>query len=518
MSETAHPQRSWTALLRSGTALLFWSLVAVLVVASLLPSSTMAELRHDWHGFGTLMNHIEALPLPLDTTHALLFALLAATLAARVTLRLRGVVVVLATTLLLSGATELLQLWAPGRRSDWRDIRDDMIGAVVGLFAVFLLRHMRRWIWPHHVREDLARSKIVSLLRGEAELSWPEDETSQRQLLDCARHERVVALVDQRLSAQAAPDSLRSMFSSAAHDAAARSLLRESEVRRITRVLHEQGIDHLWLKGMALTAWLYPSRHLRDCADLDLLLPSHALALHAADALVAIDYQLVRRHIAGDLFVYELLAVCSRHGLELDLHWRLANTALYAERLSWPELRATAIDLGPAFPGALGLSPIHAFLNACMHWASNRLLRQSGRLHWLYDLHLLVQHFDSQAWREVVALASSRRLASTCLGALSECNEVFATPVPTEVRRLLAGCARSQWLRPAYLQHWGYFQFANLRELPDYRARWRWLQQMLVGSAEHRRERYGADGAGALRVLGRRLRDGLHRFWTHASR
>jgi len=78
--------------------------------------------------------------------------------------------------------------------------------------------------------------------------------------------------------------------------------------------------------------------HLRDVADIDLLLPDHATTLRAAELLAPLGYSLPNPYIAGDLVVHELLAWSDRAQLELDLHWDLSNDALFAHRIGWNEL------------------------------------------------------------------------------------------------------------------------------------------------------------------------------------
>ncbi len=499
----------------------FWLLVATLLLAAVLPSATLAMLRSDWHWFGTMMNRIEAIPLPLDTTHALLFAAIAAVLAMRLRMHGSAALSVLGVCAGLSTGTELLQVLAPGRHPEWLDVRDDMIGATAGLLLVYLLRALLGHRHDDGDRgADAATATVLALLRGQAPQAWPEDAQSVQAVLDCARRQRVEALLLRqidRLDGTAARP-LRIGLSAAVVNATARALVRASEARRIGQCLHAQGIDHLWLKGAALSTWLYPSAHLRDCADIDVLFETRAAANRAVDALAALGYACPARHIAGDLYVHELLARSDHLGLELDLHWRLSNNALFADRLAWPELRADAQALSALSDGALGLSPVHAFMHACMHWAGNRLLPQSNTLHWLYDLHLLALRFTADEWQQVRGLAQSRRLSGTCLAALDETSSVFGSEIPDDVRIALSGQARSERLRPALLRHWWYFQYATMCELPTWRMRGRWLRQMLIGDRAHLRERYGADGAGDGRVLMRRVIDGVRRLWGYATR
>ena len=186
-----------------------------------------------------------------------------------------------------------------------------------------------------------------------------------------------------------------------------------------------------------------------------------------------------------------------RARLELDLHWDLSNAALFAHRLEWDELQADAMALPALAAGARGLGPVHALLHACMHRAANALVGQQDRLRWLYDIHLL---------------ATGRAgLADVVCAGLRASQAAFATALPAQVMARLDGQARREPVRSGRLGSWTYVQTATLRVLPR-GQRLRWLRQLLVPDLAHLQVRYGADGAGHLRLFGRRLLDGYARW------
>ena len=358
----------------------------------------------------------------------------------------------------------------------------------------------------------MTRAWLAAQLRGEA---WPAPGVDDAAA--ALEREGVAALLHELWQAQTPEQDDLAAWRHAAADqtrtVAMRQLLQQSETRRIGAALAAAGIECLWLKGAALSQWLYPKPHLRPSGDLDVLFASHADALRAADVLAPLGYRLPIRHIAGDLYVYELLAVHAHHGLELDLHWRLANTALVSERLQWTELRAAAIALPGLGEGALALGPVHALLHACLHRACNQLTGGADRLLWLYDLHLLAHHLADAAWPSFVELAIERRIAEPCLDALRASARELGTPLRADIMQRLHDAGEREWLRSARLSDWTYVQRATLRELPDLRARLRWLRQLLIGDLAHVRERYGGDGETRIgRLLGRRLADGFRRW------
>ena len=163
-----------------------------------------------------------------------------------------------------------------------------------------------------------------------------------------ATREGIVALVHERLDAQHYPDEVLAPFAAATRGEAAMLLMREGECRRVLAAMAAEGLPALLLKGSALAYWAYAEPHLRKCVDIDLLLRSRAEVDRATSALATLGYQLRERTVPGDLISYEL--TCIRRAsvgarVDLDLHWRLVNAPLYAERLQPDELWRDAIAL-----------------------------------------------------------------------------------------------------------------------------------------------------------------------------
>lgn len=340
-------------------------------------------------------------------------------------------------------------------------------------------------------------------------------------VLSACEREGVVSLVHARVAeiaaSHAVPGELTEGLLARARTSAARSLLCVSEARRVQRALDEAAIPTIWLKGVALADWLYPAPMLRDYADIDLLLPDHATMLRAAEVLASSNYVLVNPHIAGDMVVHELLAWSEQWHLELDLHWDVCNAALFANRLKWAELRAQAIPLSTLGEAALGLGPVHSLLHACIHRAVNHLTGREDNLRWLYDIHLLAGSLSPAHWDDACALAEARGLATICHDGLVSSSRWLGTRVPVDVVDKLRSRAATEPLTSAQLRRWSGFQLATWRALEGQRQRLRWLRQLLLPDMAHLRVRYGADNAGAVRILARRVHDGIMRWRGYAA-
>jgi len=372
----------------------------------------------------------------------------------------------------------------------------------------------------HGTREDLHSVLAGWLVQREG--PTPADVVARygmEAVLDACEREGVVSVVYARLSDVDSSDLASPEFMQAlatrARLCAARSLLCVSEARKIQVALAGAGVPAIWLKGIALGQWLYSSMHLRDVADIDLLLPDHATTLRAAEVLAPLGYALPNPHIAGDLVVHELLAWSERAQLELDLHWDLSNDALFAGRLSWQALHADAIELPALSATARGLAPRHALLHAVVHRAANYRSGREDRLRWLYDLHLLAGSLTGEVWQQLVEDAATHRVAGPALDGLQAIHATFGTAVPAAILSDLRAAAAREFLQCARLRSWGYFQWSSWRALPGLSTRLRWLRQLLLPDMAHLRVRYGGDGASGTRVVTRRIVDGWQRWRSY---
>ena len=497
------------------------ALACLVLVAMLLSSSQMADVRVGLPWLSATMNWLEMQQTPFDLDHVAFFALVG--LAMRLLLPRASNWVLLLLLAALAGTTELLQFSTVGRTPRVADARDDVLGATLGLaLGVLLLRlaggvRRLRPSRPRATPEPAAilRPALAAWLVGHAQPAPGEvvDAAGAEAVLAAIAKEGIISAVEARLHdpAHATPMPLLQPLTVHALACRARGMRRSAEVARIQQVLDAAGIPALWLKGAALAHWLYPQPFLRDVADVDLLVRDHATALRVAALLLPHGYTLPNPHIAGDLVVHELLAVSERARLELDLHWDLSNAALFAHRLEWDELQADAMALPALAAGARGLGPVHALLHACMHRAANALVGQQDRLRWLYDIHLLATGFDADDWARTLAAAGRAGLADVVCAGLRASQAAFATALPAQVMARLDGQARREPVRSGRLGSWTYVQTATLRVLPR-GQRLRWLRQLLVPDLAHLQVRYGADGAGHLRLFGRRLLDGFARW------
>lgn len=114
--------------------------LGVLVIAvMLLTSGQMADLRVALPPLSNALNWLDAVPGPFDMYHVVFFALVATGL--RVMLPAVRGWTLLGLLGVLAVGTELLQFATVGRSPKLLDVRDDMVGAGIGL----LLGSVPRW-------------------------------------------------------------------------------------------------------------------------------------------------------------------------------------------------------------------------------------------------------------------------------------------------------------------------------------------------------------------------------------
>src|SRR5690606_15503428 len=329
------------------------------------------------------------------------------------------------------------------------------------------------------------RTRLAATLAGNAAAGVAEGEAAA--WLQCAWEEGVIALLAQRLQADAgAPRELMDALAAQSRGLAMAELAQRGMLVKILAALEAAGIEVLVLKGAALRAWLYPLPWLRESSDLDLLFRDRTSALAAVEALRPLGFAPAYKPGAS---AHEVL--CRHPQLELDLHWALTASPALRHLPAFEVLLADSIPL-PRYGGfARGLGPAHALLHACVHRASNLQAGLGDRLKWLYDIHLLAETADEGAWADMVEVSRRARIAGMALDALSMASSLFGTAVPERVREALAQAAPGDDIDAARMADWRYLQWRNLRALPGWMARLRWLWDRLFPPLGYMRESYG---------------------------
>lgn len=328
--------------------------------------------------------------------------------------------------------------------------------------------------------------------------------------MQTAVEEGVLPLLQWRLRDAAVPPALEARLAKEARNAAAQSLFREAELRRVAKVLERHGIKALLLKGNALGQWLYPEPYLRISSDIDLLLESRAVAEQAARACTELGYALAFSPGASNFEMTSRLVVDGVSRSELDLHWRLLNSAAYADIFTFDELWCAAMPLPALGGGLMALCSLYALAHACLNRALDMQIGEPDQLKLLYDIHLLVDRMDADAWQQFLHMAASKQISGICLRSIDDTVAALDSSVPVDVLHALRRAADAEPIDWRRLHHWRYMQWQNLSALPGILAKLRWVRDKLFPTRGHLQELHG-EGRW-IQLMGRRLVRGFQRL------
>lgn len=197
---------------------------------------------------------------------------------------------------------------------------------------------------------------------------------------------------------------------------------RLADLREVLAALASADVDALILKGSALAYEIYEAPELRPRGDTDLLIAREALDQ--------------TRTVLGRLGFTETPGSGDEHGVRqaiftrgahtYDVHWAVANAAVFEGALPFDELRARSVTLPRISDHARGLSHVDALLLACIHRVAHH--HDSDRLIWLCDIALLRDRMTADEHREFWRLAAEERIVGICDKAVELADEWLSRP------------------------------------------------------------------------------------------
>jgi hypothetical protein len=360
-----------------------------------------------------------------------------------------------------------------------------------------------------------AAPRLARILRGDvspAEMrSWPADEIATEAI-----EHGVDRVVWQALSrTPEAPEPLTETLHARKQLATALELLEQPAVEAMLSSLDHAGVRTLLIKGTALAYGLYDAPWLRPRVDTDLFV-AYGDSTAAERALIAAGY--VRSHAvtSGELVSQQASferVTASGVSHVVDLHWRIVNPQILADSLRFEDLWRDALPIPALGPSARMPSHAASLVLACIH----RLAHHQGhdRLIWLEDIHRLGARLDDAGWRELVQMASERRVAGLCLDGLRQAHAQLGATLPAAVEQALALAAPSE---PShrYLEvqlNRRQILASDLAVLGSWRARLRLIREHAFPPAAFIREKYGVKNSLWLPVLYvYRLLTGAHKW------
>ena len=270
---------------------------------------------------------------------------------------------------------------------------------------------------------------LLRLVRGD--VSETEHGLDWRDVLRLARRHEVVPLVHrsiERLEEPDIPPDVRDAFAAGRRTVAARNGLLVRELGRGLRLFDAAGVPAMPLKGVVLADRLYGDQSLRDCSDMDVLVPRErareALGLLRADGYAAeftetfFESVLLRGHIE-----YTLMRREGSFEHVLDLHWGIGWSAEGDRRAAdalWAKAHPVRLGDVPMWQ----MTPEWEFLTLAVHAA-----RHGWRpLKWLVDIHdYCGQTLD---WSQVRETAEQFDWAPAVEQTFGVCRLLFDMPIP----------------------------------------------------------------------------------------
>jgi hypothetical protein len=339
------------------------------------------------------------------------------------------------------------------------------------------------------------RDRLDAILLGE-EVPWSTLRTCAAELLERCAADEVLPLVHRQVIRSRRKDEwpadLREELARSAQLSAATDMVRSHETTRVLGALASAGIQPVLLKGVPLGHLLYASPSLRPHNDTDLIVPRDQIdavrvALHrmgyvestmSDGELIFCQFQMIKRDDLGIDHAF-------------DVHWKISTQALFAEVLTYHELLAEAVPVPSLGAHARAAGHVHALLLACIHPVMHH--RNSERLLWLYDIHLLASRLPRSDLDRFAQLAIAKNIASICRHQLARSAARFGTPVPAPVlARLEAHGGVEQ--TEMYLQHdrrWHNELASSLDGLPRWRDRARLLREVILPRPGYLLKMYG---------------------------
>jgi len=266
----------------------------------------------------------------------------------------------------------------------------------------------------------------------------------------------------------------------------------------ILGALGAAGLPAMLLKGAALAVTVYGGQPLRPMGDVDLLLRQEDAAAALA-VLRGLGYERVQVEVRPDADLdYRHHAQLRRTEEPLplvELHWTLVHSSYYRQRLGMDWFWQAALPVTVGAARAAVMRPAAQVLYLCAHL----LLHHRGdELLWQHDIAAAIGHYGPRMdWDDLLDGAQRSELVLPLQRVLPALVEEWGVAVPADVLPRLAALRASRGEervfaaltargRPEALRFWD-----DLRGLPGWRPRLRFLAETLFPMPAHMQQRYG---------------------------
>ena len=292
-------------------------------------------------------------------------------------------------------------------------------------------------IWPPSERRNAAIRQAVS-----GTIDWDN-------VLQITRRQRVTGLVHDGLKRAeiVMPAAVVDALAAGSSDVARHSLLLASEAIRLQDLFAAAAIPVMFVKGTALAQLAYGNIAIKQAYDIDVLVRPDAV-VRACAVLDAAGYKRTfptanvtpERFATWTEFSKECVFQHDRHGVIVELHWRLAdNSAVLRGVTANSASRAVAVSPGRTLR-TLGDEDLFAYL--CFHGAQHAW----SRLKWLADLAAWLATKPPQDVERLCRAAKAAGTGRAPEQALLLCEELFGTSLPPSLAATMPKDRVNRWL------------------------------------------------------------------------
>lgn len=313
------------------------------------------------------------------------------------------------------------------------------------------------------------------------------------EVLHALHAHRIGSLVCAQLSPDAwatLPAELQARLKATARGQALFDVRQTLALQELLPLAAARNVPALLLKGVPVSHRYYTEPHLRAKVDADILIrPADKTAFIAL--LEELGYT-PSEALAGALVNRQI--TLKREDVTLDVHWSVANTAIFAHVLEFDAMWRDRVPIPALGDAAYGPSDEDMFLHACFHLAVH--ISYDFALAWLYDIHLMATLRPPEALERCLRRAARLRILRVCLACLALARAWFGTPYPDAICAAAAHDAGSEPSAGLLTRRLG--RIGRLRlELAalNRRERWRLLREMVFPPADYVRRRYADDGS-----------------------
>jgi hypothetical protein len=274
---------------------------------------------------------------------------------------------------------------------------------------------------------------------------------------------------------------------------ARRNLILFRELAVILDRLAAEKIPAVVLKGAALAEVVYGNPAVRPMSDVDLLVREADLS-GAMAALVDLGYDIIPPA------AYRNEVVLQKDGATaaIELHWGLFVSPSHQHVFSMDWLWETTMPIQIDGTPTLMLGPEAQLLHLCGHLFLHHHSDEDARLLWLHDVaEVIICYQDQLDWDRLLARAQATGLVAAVQEVVNRVAADWQVPVPDDALVTLRSIHLSAdeeriraWLPDAHSSGGRRF-LADLRSMPGWGARFRFLWRNLFPPVGYMRELYG---------------------------